>query len=205
MSEPRGAATARAGFEPSTTLKVPLFHSLIERMDPERRYVVLDLGAAQNELLELLAGYRCRIDIAHLADGAIEALNTEPEHDQLEALAESSLPRRHAEAADLILCWDLLNYLEKPAMSALMACIAQRANPGALAHALIAYSARTMPASPARYVPVDDMHLVNRAPPGPERNAPRYSPEDLKLALYDYKTERAVLLANGMQEFLFKL
>lgn len=205
MTEVRGAATARAAFEPPTTLKVPLFHSLIERMDAERRCVVLDLGAAQHELLDLLTGFRCRIDIAHIADGAIDALNGEPEPEQLETLAEAWLPRPRAEAADVILCWDLLNYLEKPAMSALMSRVAARTNPGAVAHALIAYSATTMPAQPARYVPVDAGHLVNRAPPGPDRKAPRYSPEDLKLALHEYKTERGVLLANGMQEFLFKI
>lgn len=205
MTEVRGAATARAAFELPTTLKVPLFHSLIERLDPERRFIVLDLGAAQNELLDLLTGYRCRIDIAHIADGTIEALNGEPEHERLAALAESLLPRRHPEAADLILCWDLLNYLEKPAMSALMARVAARAGRGAVAHALIAYSAATMPAQPGRYVPVDAGHLVNRAAPGPERKAPRYSPEELKLSLRDFRTERGVLLGNGMQEFLFKI
>lgn len=205
MIEVRGAATARAAFEQPATLKVPLFRSLIERMDPERRCVVLDLGAAQNELLGLLTGYRCRIDIADIADGAIDALNDEPEHERLEAVAEHWLPPRHAEPADLILCWDLLNYLVKPAMSALMSRVAARARPGAVAHALIAYSARTMPAKPARYVPADDAHLVNRAPAGPERDAPRYSPEDLKLAMPEFKTERGVLLANGMQEFLLKI
>lgn len=204
MTELRGAATARAKLDRPARLKVPLFHSLIERLDPERRFVVLDLGAAQNELLQLLAGYRCRIDIADVADGAIDALNAEPEPSELEARAESWLPPRHAEPADLILCWDLLNYLDRRAMAALMACVARRARSGAVAHALIAYSARTMTAAPGRYVPVDDAHFVNRAPDGPEREAPRYSPEDLKLALSDYTIERGVLLANGMQEFLFK-
>ncbi len=207
MTEVRGAATARAAFEQPSTLKVPLFHSIMQRMDPEQRCVVLDLGAAQNELLELLGGYRCRIDIADIADGAIEALNAEPEHERLEEAAESWLPPAHAEPADLVLCWDLLNYLEKPAMSALMARVAARARTGTVAHALIAYSARTMPMKPGRYVPVDEAHLANREPPGagPERDAPRYSPEDLKLALRDYKTERGVLLSNGMQEFLFRI
>lgn len=204
MTELRGAATARAKLDQPARLKVPLFHSLIERLDPERRFVVLDLGAAQNELLELLTGYRCRIDIADVADGAIEALNAAAEPDELDTLAESWLPPRHDEPADLILCWDLLNYLEKRAMAALMGCVARRARSGAVAHALIAYSARTMSLTPGHFVPVDDTHLVNRAPEGPERNAPRYSPEDLKLALSDYTTERGVLLSNGMQEFLFK-
>lgn len=204
MTDVRGAATARASFEPPKTLKVPLFHSVIERLDPERRFVVLDLGAAQNELLELLTGYRCRIDIADIADGAIDALNNEPEQDQLEPLAEAWLGPPRDEPADLILCWDLLNYLKKPAMAALMARVATRARSGALAHALIAYSARTMSEAPARFVPVDEAHLVNRRAGGPERNAPRYSPEDLKLALSDYTTERGVLLSNGMQEFLFR-
>ena len=37
------------------------------------------------------------------------------------------------------------------------------------------------------------------------RMAPRYTPEDLAHCLPRYRVERARLLRNGMQEFLFRL
>ena len=35
--------------------------------------------------------------------------------------------------------------------------------------------------------------------------APRYSPEDLGIAMGSFEIDRARLLSNGMQEFLFRL
>ena len=77
--------------------------------------------------------------------------------------------------------------------------------PGALAHGLVYYSTRQMPQRPGSFVPLDDQRLVNMAAPGPERPAPRYSPEDLARCMPRYTVERGRLLRNGMQEFLFRL
>jgi hypothetical protein len=68
---------------------------------------------------------------------------------------------------------------------------------------LISYSRRDMPALPARYVPADDGQLRQTCA-NPERvPAPRYSPEDIGKALKGFRYERGVLLANGMQEFVY--
>ena len=53
--------------------------------------------------------------------------------------------------------------------------------------------------------PVDDHSLRIVANTRKMRPAPRYSPEDLGLCMPDYRLERAMLLRNGMQEFLFRL
>ena len=104
-----------------------------------------------------------------------------------------------------MLCWDLLNYLNRPALSMLMECIAARGRRGTLAHALVVYSARKMPVRPIRFYPVDEQHLASSSAPQPERDAPRYTPEDFTLCMPRYTVERARLLRNGMQEFLFRL
>jgi hypothetical protein len=106
---------------------------------------------------------------------------------------------------DLVFCWDLLNYLKRDAMTALMSAIAARARPGARAHALIVYSERSMPERPGRWVPTDDYLLVDQAPVRPMIEAPRYSPEYLGQAMTGFAIEHARLLANGMQEFIFRL
>jgi hypothetical protein len=62
-----------------------------------------------------------------------------------------------------------------------------------------------MPNCPGRYVPDADLKLINRAAPVPEIPAPRYSPELLGRLMRNFAIEHARLLANGMQEFLFRL
>ncbi len=188
----------------SEALNAPLFAALIERLDEEQRYVVLDLGAARTETVAVFSRFRCRLDIAGLAEN-LDDLNNEAEPELLRVKAEAALPKPREEAPDVILCWDLLNYLNRPALTTLMASVAERGRPGTLVHALIVYSSKHMTREPGNFVPVDAQRLVklNRGPE--DREAPRYSPEDLARCLPAYTVERGRLLRNGMQEFLFRL
>jgi len=201
--QPLGAATARAEFERPSTLKAPLFQSLLERLDPERRWVVLDLGAAHAATVGVFGRFRCRLEIAAIAHG-LNALAT-AEADELVQAAERLFPAPGIEPADIVLCWDLLNYLERPGLSAIMEAIAARGRPGTVMHALMGYAEPLMPAQPGAYVALDDLRIqrLNRAPDA--RAAPRYTPDDLARHMPQCRIERGVLLANGMQEFLFVL
>jgi len=185
-------------------LNAPLFHALIKRLEAGGRWVVLDLGAARSATIRAFGRFRCRLDIVDLADG-LETLNGEADPRRLRQYAERLLPARRNESTDVVLCWDLINYLNRPALTALMECIAARCKRGALAHGLVYYSAKAMPIRPSTFVPVDDQHLAQIAVPSGERPAPRYSPEDLAKCMPRYTVERGRLLRNGMQEFLFKL
>ncbi|HEY7673161.1 MAG TPA: hypothetical protein VIC71_13175 [Gammaproteobacteria bacterium] len=201
--EPLGAATARAEFEVPPTPHAPLFRTLIERIDATRRIVVLDLGAAHAKTLELFSRFRCRIEIVD-ARNEIESLNGSADSRDLEAAVTALLPRVGPDPLDIALCWDLLNYLDRRALAALMAALAGRTAPGGLAHALIVYRESRMPARPGDYVPLQDFRLLNLGQSLAERAAPRYSPEDLKLCMPGFAIERGRLLGNGMQEFLFR-
>ncbi len=204
-----GRATARAPMEKPSALKAPLFRLLVERLEAGGRHVILDLGAASNPMLALLGQFRCRVDIADIAaDGGIERLNADTDDEDLVARADSLLPRfRESDAGyDIVYCWDLPNYLKPAALSALTTAIAARAGrAGLLAHALIVYSERYMPARPRRFAPEADLALVDGNAAGDEIEAPRYSPDDLGRMMSGFAIDRARLLANGMQEMLFSL
>jgi hypothetical protein len=202
-----GRATARAPVDKSAALNAPLFRLLADQLDAAGRCIVLDLGAASTPMLSLLGRSRCRVEIADLAcDGGIDRMNAEAPADVLVTVAESLLPKHGADdAVDLVFCWDMLNYLKPDAISALMRVIATRARPDTLAHALIVYSERSMPDRPGRFVPTDDLKLVNHAAQAAMIAAPRYSPELLGRIMGRFAIESARLLANGMQEFLFRL
>lgn len=199
-----GRFTSSSRAQKAEPLNAPLFASLIERLQAaEERCVVLDLGPARTETLALFSRFRARLDIVDLGE-SLEQLDVE-EPDLLQERVERLLPARSEEAAQVILCWDVLNYLTRPALAALMTAAAERAARGAYAHALIAYSSSRMPVKPACFVPLDEQRLVAAAPPQDERDAPRYSPADLARCMPGYTVERARLLRNGMQEYLFRL
>jgi hypothetical protein len=185
-------------------LSAPLFHSLIQRLQSGTRFVVLDLGTVHSATIRELGKFRCRLEFVELADG-LDSLNGEVDPRRIRQLADALLPLRRPEATDIVLCWDLINYLNQPALTAVMECIALRCKRGALAHGLVYYSAKAMPERPSTFVPVDDQRILQHTAPGRERPAPRYSPEDLARCMPRYSVERGRLLRNGMQEFLFKL
>ena len=185
-------------------LNAPLFHSLMQRLEDGGRWIVLDLGAARANTIQTFGKFRCRLDIVDLAEG-LGALRGETDSRVLRQRVEALLLPRDTEGMDVVLCWDLINYLPEPALTAVMESIAVRCKRGALAHGLVYYSMRQMPERPGSFVPLDDQKLANLASPGPERPAPRYSPEDLARCMPRYTVERGRLLRNGMQEFLFRL
>ena len=201
-SKPLGAASARAEPEASAIVNASLFRTLIESLGEDRRWVVLNLAGAQPQTIKLLSRYRCRLDIADLADG-IDALSESDDPDQLVIDVEEVLPAYPGEPTDVVLCWDFMNYMERSVLTAMMAIIAARCRSGALVHALISYSQPLMQERPGQFVPVDEGHLKNLAESKPSRYAPRYSTDDLRSCMPDFSVERVRLLGNGMQEYLF--
>ena len=186
----------------------PLFHELVTGLDPTKRHVVLDLGAASTAMLALLGRSRCRVEIADLAHfGGIDRLNTTQPGPALPDAANDLLPSLLPDdPIDLVFCWDLPNYLTLDILSTLMNAIAHRARSGAVAHALIYYAERDMCDHPARFVPTaDGNELIDYSATRAAIAAPRYSPEDLDKGMGRFTLDRARLLSNGMQEFLFRL
>lgn len=202
-----GHARSRVPPAPPAALHAPLFQYLLAGLETNEEQAVLDLGAASTEMLALLGRFRCRAEIVDLAHfGGIDSLNAAEPGAALIEVANALLPAVPPDGAiNLVYCWDLPNYLSLDALAALMDGIGRRARPGALAHALICYSDRDMPERPGRFVPTEDGALVDRSPPAARVAAPRYSPEELGQSMGRFTIDRARLLGNGMQEFLFRL
>jgi hypothetical protein len=184
----------------------PLFQDLVNGLDETRRRVVLDLGAASTEMLALLSRGRCRVEIADFAHfGGIDMLNSlEPGPSLIEAADSWFADQSEGDLIDLILCWDLPNYLTLDALSALMTAIGHRARPGAIGHALIFYADRDMRDHPGRFIPTADGELIDYGTQGTAVAAPRYSPEELRHNMGPFAIDRGRLLRNGMQEYLFR-
>jgi hypothetical protein len=205
----RGASTAEAKPERATgnavtSFKAPLLTRILDLPESEQRVVALDLGPPSQALIDALtAKRRCRFEIADLvARDGLGALQSAPPESR-SSLLQQLLPRPNSERLNLIFCWDLPNYLSLPTLQSLCALLGNRAAPDCRLHMLISYSKRDMAAAPARYVPTKDGQLTQIGSGGNRSPAPRYSPEDLGKALGGFRYQRGVLLANGMQEFVY--
>lgn len=185
------------------SVRAPLFALALEPFEDERRRVVLDLGRARSGTIELFSGFRCRLDIADLP-ARLADLPDPDEAAEVSRWLDELLPPAGGERVDLVLCWNLLNYLSPPLIEALGTRLAERAAPGARLHALIEYSAKQMPARPLSFAPEGE-EIGADPPEGADTiTAPRYTPKALEKRLPGFSSERTMLLGNGMQEFLYR-
>jgi hypothetical protein len=183
-------------------LAAPLFAQVIGDLDVEKRLTVLDLGNVRAGTVALFSEFRCRLDIANLPDALPLPRDLEDPEVRHRALA-SVFTVHESEALDLILCWNLLNYLERDDISYLISLLAPRFKPSTRVHALMEYASPLMPATPGAWVPDENARLHASQVDEEQVDSPRYKPKELERLMPQVKPERTVLLGNGLQEFLF--
>ncbi len=187
----------------------PLFAALAAELEAAGdRVSILDLGAANGTNIEYFGRMPCALHIAD-AVGTLAALRpeTDPETgavrtEPLEAAVRDELPAPAGGAFDLVLCWDLLNYLEGPVFAAFAAHLAPLLRKGTRVHALI-WSQPRMPLAPARFRILEPGRMAVEAGPA-VRECPRYTQRDLERQLPGLRVQRSMLLRSGVQEYLFQ-
>lgn len=184
---------------------MPLFRSVMDALAENRRWVILDLGTARPQTIDLLSRFRCRVDIADLEEAVMASLDRQDESAAAPDPVEAFLSMPRSEPVDVVLTWDYLNYLNRQQITALMTAIAKRGRPGAFVHALIGYSRSVMSRRPGLFAPLDEGRLVDLSAGTPDRAATRYSTEELDRCSPGFTIERIRLLTSGMQEYLFRL
>ncbi len=105
---------------------------------------------------------------------------------------------------DLILAWDLLNYLEAATVKAIMSRVVRRCRPGTLLFALT-FMGREIPSQPGVCRIVGGTRL--RIDPGSAQSManPRPSPTTLERMMAGFRLQHSFLSQVGVQEYLFGL
>ena len=184
-------------------LRAPLFEGVVTTLAEDQRHVVLDLGVVRSGTVELFSQHRCRLDVMAMNAGEGSGLET-LEPDEFKKRVVASIPPAKSEPVDLILCWNLFNYLSPEQIGIVVGELKRRCRAGSRLHALIEYSARTMPAVPLSFVPAMTGILEAEEGESEQVPAPRYSARDLEKCMPGFAHERTMLLGNGMQEYLFR-
>jgi len=183
----------------------PLLKELMRRFDGGRQ-VVFDLGPASEPNLAFFRELPCRLCIGdmvgELADlGGLES----PTEEELDSAVAGCFPPPSSEPYDIVLCWDVLNYLSRDALKVFMKRLAALSRPGALVHALIVASPKQMPERPGIYHIQSEERIRRVGDAEWTRAAPRYTQLDFERLFTRFAVERAMLLRSGMQEYLFKV
>ncbi len=182
----------------------PVFASLIERMDKEPNRVILDLGPARAANLALLSRFRCKLFFED-AHELIDNLTGDPAAD--EGVLKDWLGQWTAgagdESIDVVLAWDIFNYLEPALWRIFIDHVTPLMKTGAHLYLLI-YSQREMPALPMQFKALAPDKMEYQPLTGAARPSPRLNQTELKRRMRKYSVAKSVLLRNGLQEYLLK-
>ncbi|MBU2478679.1 MAG: hypothetical protein KKA36_06275 [Gammaproteobacteria bacterium] len=182
----------------------PLFKTLIDYVQTAGRCSVLDLGPAFGSNVTFFGELRCKLQIADCAAALLELNAREEIGPEVYARElQRLLPLAGKHPFDVILTWDLLNYLHKPLYTALMTHLSPCVSGDTWLHAYIS-SRRDMAASPQQYRPNHEGRVVLMDASAATQPSPCYPQQTLRTLMPRFDVSRATLLQNGMQEYLFK-
>jgi hypothetical protein len=172
---------------------------LLRGLPQDRKHSVLDLGPASSGNVHFFSGYSCRLYIADLFRTLRQGGGLPPEQSlALDRELAATLPEG---CYDLILCWDLLNYLSSSQMEVLGRHLAERSRPGSRLFALIAPHGE-IPELPRRFeiLSADAVRYTDRSEG--RRPAPGYREPELNRWMSPFAVESSYLLRHGIQEYI---
>jgi len=196
-------------WETGESVRAPLLSKVIADMDPDRRLFIIDLGGLRSGTLHRLAEFRCRLDVLDFDVQGPKPKDDADPLDELRTRLNQRLPDARGETADLLLCWNYLNYFSTTQIELLMASLLPRLSERAAIHALIESSAPDMPGTPAPMAIADHDHLLTWSDPSEDAAsvrvpAPRHSSDGLTACMPGVVADQTMLLGTGQKEYLFR-
>jgi hypothetical protein len=168
---------------------------------------VLDLGAPTKDNVAFFSGSSCKFYVEDLHRFYIAPRDAKKsvrkKDDDLEPGVADILSHDDRARFDLILGWDLFNYMDRPTIESLMARVSRCCRNGTMLFLTIPTVAM-IPSRPARISMTrrGKIHYDRDMANGTISN-PRFSPTALESMMPGFRLLHSFLLGGEMQEFLF--
>ncbi len=180
--------------------------TLLAGLNPPPKRTVLDLGPASGENVDQLAIHaksRCKLYIANFFEDLSEAgPGARKNAKTFGATCGRLLEFPAEESFDLILAWDLFNYLALDEVGVLVGHLSRFTKSGTRLMAMVSIY-RQIPDRPFRFLIRGSDSLRYETVSRGLRDSPRHKEIDLVKRMAGFKVERAMLLRNGIQEYSF--
>tara|TARA_R110002110_G_scaffold415561_2_gene650854 strand:+ start:51860 stop:52462 length:603 start_codon:yes stop_codon:yes gene_type:complete len=185
-----------------------LLASLFQQIDPEERITVLNIGNALPETVRFFSDFRCKLYFVDLL-AELPFLESEVEtEDNIDDGAES-LTQRFARllqlppdtGVDIVLFWDLFNYLNETAIAALLENLRPHLHAATVGHGFTVHNRRT-PQLAATYSIESADSLVLRSRSQPLSHYSPHAQNNLQRIVHDFNFDRSVLLPDSQLEFI---
>jgi hypothetical protein len=174
---------------------------LLHLMQADRKYRILDLGPALGTNVDFWSQFLCRLTIEDFYCSYKERTSSGPD-DSKERIFAELLPFNDETRFDIILAWDLFNYLNLEELEAFARHLSRQCSRGSLLFVLIS-SAAIIPAEPTIFSIVDRERMTYITRRGETRPCPRYQSRELSKLLPQFEISSSFLLRHGVREYVF--
>lgn len=163
---------------------------------------VLDLGPALGRNVQFLSAFISKLFIADL-HGTLRSQvgRSALDRAKLDRILKRDLPPTQQSPIDLILVWDLLNYLDREQVTTLGRHLAKLCRRDSLVLALLS-TQQTIPELPGQYWMLDPETLRYENDSRRQRRSPGYKEPDLEKMMPAFEVETSYLLRSGVQEYV---
>lgn len=185
-----------------TEYKSLALNALVGQLREDRKYNILDLGPAFGANVAFLSQFACKLHIADLYQSLTSTPLLPKQDDVLpQPDFERLLPYQKGTRFDIILAWDLLNYIQGNHIESLAHHLAGFCHTRTLMLTFIS-TQKQIPDEPTKFRIVDQQHLSYEVCTAAMRHCPRYNSLELKKRVPGFTINSSFLLKNGMQEYL---
>lgn len=162
---------------------------------------ILELGPIRSRNIDFWSRYSPSIFVADLRS-SLPLPRTHSDEDEYVAPDWNTiLCLPEGRSYNVILAWDLFNYMEIEDVSSLVRFLCSYCSPGALLFSFI-YDRKEMPAEITAYSVMDELHLAYEYNGGEMRDCPRHQPRALLHAMSNFSVIESFRLRNGMVEYV---
>ncbi len=198
----KGEPIEDSPLEPEASASLAL-NVLYDQLRHQRKYHILDLGPALGGNVDFFSQFSCKVYIEDFYRTLTSFDFFSPEDGfSYQAVFEYLLPYRKNTRFDIILTWDIFNYLERDEFQALIAHLSHFCHKGTLLFALISTS-KLIPEKPTTFKILDQKRLIYETNSSVLRQCPTYQQTDLNELMPDFRVRNSFLLRNGFKEYLF--
>ncbi len=176
-------------------------NALLRPLQSDRKYRILDLGPALGANVAFWSQFYCRLTLDDFYSDYRARMDSEPEASR-ERLIADLLSFDNQTVFDVILVWDLFNYLDPDELLMLVRQLSRWCRKGTVLFALIS-SLPNIPAKPTLFRILDRERITYQVRTREMRPCARHQPRDVARLLAGFEVSCSFLLRNGTQEYVF--
>ncbi len=204
MADRAGAAPEDIGELPTTTQNSLAMDVLAKHIGRRRDCCALDLGRGFGSNIDFLSRFATKICVEDLYHTLVSLGHPFSGEKRIYCpVYETLLPYRDQIRFDVILLWNLLDYLDRDDIRRLAAQLAALSNRGSLVYAIVSIRSK-IPETPMNFKIIDEKNFVYQQTTAAHCEGPRHTQVKLLEWMPGFRVKRSFLLRNGMQEYLFE-